>query len=414
MAKNDSTTKKNQKPTFEKLIDLEDNKINVMLLGVSGCGKSTLINSLLGDDLAKTGVGEAVTDTISVYESEELSIRMIDTVGYEFGAHRQNIIKRELAKFSKEGVKTADVTKLIHMIWFCIDGTTKRIDQEVLKYIKSISNSWKNVPIIIVFTKSYSEVEIQENIQMARKAIDSYNLKHKKTKLNIKRIIPVVAKPYEINDSFTVPTSGLDTLISATDALAPEAKRIAKDTVKEIDLKLKRNTANIIMGTAVTAATVVGAVDFGGIADATILVPTQSLMLNQIAKTYNLNNNKQSQDVIAKLIELGTTTIVGKALIHALKAIPGISIAGSALNAGVAGIVTFALGESSINLFERIYSGEELSDIEQLATDIFNKYLPDLLTHLTEFIEKHKDKLTIADLKKFLSSLIEIVVTTNK
>ncbi len=406
MAKEVTAKTKAQKPQYEKILNLDDDKINVMLLGVSGCGKSTLINALLGEEKAKTGVGTAVTDTISVYEADDLPLRLIDTVGYEFGFFRQNKIKNDLAKFSKEGVKKADITKLIHMIWFCIDGTTKRIDQEVLKYIKSISNDWKNVPIIIVFTKSYSEKEIQENIVMAREAINTYNAGHKRSQLSIRHIIPVVAKAYQINDSMTVPTSGLDNLVSSSVALAPEAKKIAKDAIKEIDLKLKRNSANIILGAATAAASAIGAIDFTGIADAAILVPTQSLMLRQLSKAYGVGSNDQTQDIISTVMKVGATTIVGRTLIKALQAIPGLGVAVPVLNAAVAGVVTFALGEVSIGFFERIYAGEKLTDVEQLATDAFNKYLPGIINKLTEFTKGKDGKFTKEDIVEFLMSLV--------
>ena len=175
-------------PQYEQIIAMNDDKINVLILGTSGCGKSTLINAILEANKAPTGIGEAITKEIAIYQNKALPFRMIDTVGYEYGIFKQNRIKRDIAKFSMEGVKTSNVEKLIHMIWFCIDGTTKRIDQEVLGYIKSVTNSWKNVPVIVVFTKSYSRVEIAENIDMAKAAIDKYNANHRRP-LNVKSLI---------------------------------------------------------------------------------------------------------------------------------------------------------------------------------------------------------------------------------
>ena len=399
-----------KKPNYEQLISFDDDKINVMLLGVSGCGKSTLINALLGEELAETGIGSRVTNNISVYECEEYSVRLIDTVGYEFGMMRQNKIKSDLAKFSKEGVKRGDVTKLIHMIWFCIDGTNKRIDQDVLKYIKSVSNDWKNVPIIIVITKSYSEKEIPENVQMVRNAIETYNAKHKRSPIYIRNIIPVVAKPYVINNTTTIPTSGLDNLMAATNTLAPEAKKIAKTTIKEIDLKLKKNSANIILGAATSAAAVIGAIDIANITDAAILVPTQTLMLQQLSKTYGVSNKSQSQEIINTVMRVGGTTIIGKALISAIKTIPGLNIAGAVLNAVVASSVTFALGETSMNLFEKVYSGAELTDVEQSVTESINKFLPDIILFLSEYIKSKNGKLSKENIIEFVSKLLEKTV----
>ena len=149
------------KTGYEQIIDMGDGRINVLLLGTSGCGKSTLINALLGEDKAATGIGEAVTREIAVYQNDILPFRMIDTMGYEFDFFHQNSIKKEIARFGREGVRNRNVEKLIHLIWYCIDGTVKRIDQSVLEYIKSVSDDWKGVPIILVFTKSYSEIHSQ-------------------------------------------------------------------------------------------------------------------------------------------------------------------------------------------------------------------------------------------------------------
>ena len=192
------------KSGYEEIIDMNDGRINVMLLGTSGCGKSTLINAMLGEEKAETGIGDPVTNAIAVYQSDSLPFRMIDTAGYEFDFFHQHKTRNDIAKFGKEGVRQKNVEKLIHMIWFCIDGTVKRIDQSVLSYIKSVSDDWKGVPIILVFTKSYSEIEEEENVQMARDAIHKYNSKHTKNPLVIEGIIPVVAKLYPINETFSV------------------------------------------------------------------------------------------------------------------------------------------------------------------------------------------------------------------
>ena len=78
-----------EKAGYEEIIDMNDGRINVMLLGTSGCGKSTLVNALLGEEKAMTGIGEAVTKEIAVYQSDALPFRMIDTAGYEFDFFHQ-------------------------------------------------------------------------------------------------------------------------------------------------------------------------------------------------------------------------------------------------------------------------------------------------------------------------------------
>ncbi|MBP3901295.1 MAG: 50S ribosome-binding GTPase, partial [Blautia sp.] len=145
-----------EKAGYEQIIDMNDGRINVMLLGTSGCGKSTLINAMLGEERAVTGIEEAITKEIAVYQNDTLPFRMIDTVGYEFDFFHQHKIKNDIARFGREGVRQKNMEKLIHMIWYCIDGTGKRIDQSVLEYIMSVQDDWKGVPILLVITKSYS------------------------------------------------------------------------------------------------------------------------------------------------------------------------------------------------------------------------------------------------------------------
>lgn len=392
-----------KQPRYQQIIDMDDNKINVLILGTSGCGKSTLINAIFDEEVAKTGNGHAVTKNISVYQKDELPFRMIDTVGYEYGFFRQNRIKGDLAKFCKQGVKKSEVDKLIHMIWFCVDGTVKRIDHVVLEYIKSVTNDWKNVPIIVVFTKSYSDVEINDNIAMAKEAISEYNIKHKK-KLDVRDIIPVVAKTYQINSEVSVPQKGLDVLVKRTNELAPEAKKLAEDTIKNLDLKLKRDMANSVVAGSTVAATTVGAVPIP-IPDATILVPLQTGMMTSIAKTYGVSDKSDTNEVINQILKVGGTTIAGKALLNAIKAVPGLNVAATVLNAFVAGSITFAAGEISVAVFERMYTGDiqiDGIDWESEIAKLFKQYLPKTIEILEKISKESDGKVTLSEFLKAL------------
>ncbi len=403
-------------PKYEQIIAMDDDKINILILGTSGCGKSTLINSILEANEAPTGVGEAVTKEIAIYQNDELSFRMIDSVGYEYGLFKQNKIKHEIANFCKEGVKSSDIEKLIHMIWFCIDGTTKRIDQEVLGYIKSVTNDWKNVPVFVVFTKSYSRIEIEENIQMANAAIEKYNHAHKKRPLNVKEIIPVVAKEYKIDETVTIAPMGLDALVSKTIELAPEAKQISTSAIKEIDLKIKNAMANALIAAATTGATAVGAIPIP-IPDATILVPIQSGMLAGVAKIYGIQDKDMTNEVINTILKVGATTMAGKGLLTALKAIPGMNIAAAVLNAAVAGSITLAAGEISNILFRKAYNNEiDIKSVnwnKEIET-LFNDYLPGIIEALKKTAEESNGKLDVKAIGEGLATLAKSFTKNGK
>lgn len=380
-----------EKTGYEQIIDMYDGKINVLLLGTSGCGKSTLINALIGEERAETGIGEAVTDKIAVYESDRIPFRLIDTVGYEFDFFHQHRIKNDIAKFGRDGVKQKNASKLIHMIWYCIDGTVKRIDQSVLDYIKSVSEDWKGVPIILVFTKSYSEIEEEENVQMAKDAVHKYNIRHHKNPLVIEDYVPVVAKLYPISESISVPPRNLDLLTRKTNELAPKAIRVANSAVKDIDVRLKRNMSQSIVAGAVTAACAVGAIPLPA-PDAAVLVPVQTAMMRAIAKTYGIKENSQVNEIVSSILKAGLTTIAGRTLLNQLKLIPALSVAGSVLNAVTAGIITFAAGQISITMFERVYKGDaeyKTVDWEAEAASLFRDYMPGIVKIVQKYAEEN-------------------------
>ena len=398
-----------EKTGYEQIIDMNDGRINVLLLGTSGCGKSTLINALLGEDRAETGVGEAVTKEIAVYRNDVLPFRMIDTMGYEFDFFRQNRIKKEIAGFGRDGVKRRNVEKLIHLIWYCIDGTGKRIDQSVLRYIKSVSEDWKGVPIILVFTKSYSEIEEAENVRMARSAIRKYNERNRKDPLIIEDFVPVVAKRYPINEEFSVAPRNLDLLTKKTIALAPKAIQAANQAVKDIDIRLKRGMAQSIVAGATTAACAVGAIPIPT-PDAAVLVPVQTAMMRAVAKTYGIKENSQVNEIVNSILKAGLTTIAGRTLLEQLKLIPGLSVAGSVLNAAAAGIITFAAGEISITMFERVYSGVDENkavDWEAEALSLFGSYMPGIVKIVQKYAEKHGGSIDPRKLGDLLSEFFK-------
>ena len=396
-----------EKAGYEEIIDMNDGRINVMLLGTSGCGKSTLINAMLGEEKADTGVGEAVTKEIAVYQSDTLPFRMIDTVGYEFDFFHQHRIKNDIAKFGREGVRQKNVEKLIHMIWYCIDGTGKRIDQSVLEYIKSVSEDWKGVPIILVFTKSYSEIEEKENIEMAKNAIHKYNSGHLRNPLVIEAIVPVVARIYPINEAFSVSPRNLDILVEKTNELAPKAIQMANSAVKDIDVRIKRSMAQSIVAGATTAAAAVGAIPIPT-PDAAVLVPVQTAMMGAIAKTYGIKESSQVNEIINSVLKVGMTTIAGRTLLSQLKLIPGLAAAGAVLNAVTAGVITFAAGEICITMFERIYKGDveyKGVDWEAEVISLFSKYMPGVVSVVQNYADKHDGKIDPGKLGDLLSEI---------
>ncbi len=399
--------RRKDEPVFKQIINFNDEKINVLLLGNSGCGKSTLINAVLGREEAETGYGRAVTKNIEVYQDDSLPFRMIDTVGYEYGLFKQYRIRNDLSNFSEESIKNKDVRKLIHIIWYCIDGTAKRIDQEALAYINSVTKSWKGIPVIFVITKSYSETEVKENLNMAWQAVDQFNRKHRHNPIHLQDVIPVVAKEYRISDTVVIPPRGLDTLLKRTNDLMPQARKLADNAIRSIDIKIKRDRANLIIGTATVSSAAVGAIPIA-VPDATVLVPIQSKMVRELSKTYQQEDDKTNNDITRIVLQIGATTIAGRALVKALKQIPVLNIAAALIDAIVAAAVTLVLGKTTALVFERIYTGEfdpEAFPIDEEIKRIYEDLMPSVMEQIKGFAEETKGSITLADIKKFFTSL---------
>ena len=400
---------KRRTPKTGNTINFEDNKINVLLLGNSGCGKSTLINAFLGREAAETGSGRAVTKNIEVYEDDTLPFRMIDTIGYEYSMFRQLRIKRDLARFSEESVKYRQADKLVHVIWYCIDGTAKRVDLDALSYIRSVIRSWKNVPVIFVITKSYSEKEMETSRQMAHDAVVRYNAKHRKAPINVQATVCVVAKEYEITDDVIVPARGLDELMEVTNSIVPKAKQAAEESIRKIDLRIRRNSANSLILSSTGAAVAVGAIPIA-VPDSAVLCALQLRMMKGIAKNYGLQDEKLSSEAAKYILQAGATTAAGKALVKTLKTIPGLNLAASLIDASAAGTVTFLLGQTAAIVYEKFYTGEWSPDSVQLDSEVQNildHLMPGITEQVRQFLSGSGGKLTVSAISDFFAGLLK-------
>lgn len=384
-----------------------DDKINIILLGGQDCGKSTLINALLGKDEAPVDL--TFGKKTAIYQNDELPFRMIDTAGIKHGVLRQRNIRKDVRRFGKEAIRHNNTEKLIHMIWLCIDARSPKIDNAVLDQARSICNELKNVPLIIVLTRSYADFENQKNIRKVKDTIGRYNKKHKRKPLEYQGIVPIVAKAYPLDENTIVPQKGLDELIEKTKELTPLARKIGKEGVKALDLKIKSGMANSIITASTLAATAVGAIPIP-FPDASILVPIQTGMLSAIARNYGIRDNDTSSEIINTILKVGATTMAGKTLLSAIKAIPGVNVAAAVLNAAVAGSITFAAGETSAILFEKIYAGEidpAAADWSHQIRSLFEQYIPLITEVISRYTDKDKEKPDAKEIGALILSLAD-------
>jgi len=359
-------------------------KGNVLVLGNSGVGKSTLINAIVGDEVAKTGRGtEGTTDRLEIYESTDPSVlfNVVDSVGFEPSSMKRKKAINAVKRWSKENLKSGGQEKAINVCLFCVDGTSSKIfDQTIDSMVKAVS-VWKGVPIIVVITKSYSEVEREQNIELVQEAIS----KNKTKDLGkwIYSIIPVVAKVYPINDDVAAVPFGIDTLIESINSAMPTGKEKSKEIIEKYVLKRVRALAQGNIGLAASAAALAGT-QITKEEDIPKNSKLETVVIKEvrgIAKTYGIDNPEILERISTELRKKNVVSNVGKMVLEANKDVSKAENDSKRLsNAVITTIIAVGIGETFCRAFDQYFKGEEKLDnfewIDKLIEEKFNeKYL---------------------------------------
>ena len=370
---------------------------NVLVIGNSGVGKSTLINAVLGEEKAKVGWGTSgTTNQLEIYESDSIPFRIIDTIGFEPSFLKEMKAINAVKKWSKECAKKGKDDHSINLIWFCIDGTSRKLFSKSIDNLLKATSIWKSVPIIVVITKSYALYERKDNIQMVYDAFS----KHTKHIHKLKHVIPVVADPYIIDEHTFVSPTGITDLIDASHALMPEGIKAGIQDLNKFKLNRKRAIAQSIVASSVVSGVIVGLTPIP-FSDAVLLGPIEITEINAIALTYGIKSNDRAKEFMNSIKEVGTISIAARSVISALKAIPGINLSAAVLNSIIAGSIIGAIGEGSAYAFEQVYLGNKtLDDIDWVRHLIESKLSSGFIQTVTGIIKgigNNPNQKTISD-----------------
>lgn len=367
-------------------------KGNVLVIGNSGVGKSTLINAVLGEKYALTGCGiEGTTKHLEIYESQEIPFRIIDTVGFEPSFMKEMAAINAVKKWSKDSAKEGKTDNQINVIWFCVDGTSRKLFPKAIKDLTHATSMWPSIPVVVVITKSYAIPDRESNTLMVYDAFSS----QKKYAKRLKKVIPVVAETYTLNENAYAPPEGITELIDTTNDLLPEGLKAAQHDIASYKLNRKRALAHSVVGAATTSGIVVGAVPIP-FPDAMILGAVEIAEVNALAMIYGIQKNEESKEFLNSIVEAGTVSLAAKTAITTLKAMPGINIGATALNAVIAGCIIAALGEGSIYAFEQVYLGkktvEDIDWVRKLIESQFSSRFIDKAMKIVQMMTEKADK----------------------
>ncbi|MBR5637452.1 MAG: DUF697 domain-containing protein [Pseudobutyrivibrio sp.] len=136
----------------------------------------------------------------------------------------------------------------------------------------------------------------------------------------------------------------------------------------------RRLRAQSIIGVATTAGVVMGAIPIP-FSDAVLLNKAENIEVNAIASIYGIQKDDKCREFITTIIQIGTASTVIKTAASSLKAIPGLNLGTSVINAIIAGSIVAVIGESSIFAFEQVALGKKnIDDLEWLKKVTESKF----------------------------------------
>ncbi|MBC8060064.1 MAG: 50S ribosome-binding GTPase [Clostridiaceae bacterium] len=353
---NDILTK--TKDELEKMIP-----VNIMVIGKTGVGKSTLINNIFREQLAETGIGKPVTRHLRKISKEGIPINIYDTRGIELDEKTQHEVRDEINNEIDRINKENNAKEYIHIIWYCINAQSNRIEDYEVNWIKELS---RKLPVIVVLTQS-----IFSQSKELEKMIDNLNC-------DISGIQRIVAEPFE-EDNFRIDRFGLKELVEMTYEILPEGVKRSFNNAQKVHIQRKVEEARSWSLGYITTSFGVGFTPIP-FADAAILAPIQVGMIAHITTIFGVKLEKALlTSIVSSLAGVTGATFLGRTIVANLfKLFPGVgTIAGGIISGSTASIVTTGLAFSYIEAM-RIVAENEYKGISVSNEEIQNKVKEEL------------------------------------
>lgn len=371
--------------TYEEIIQEEwekfsngQNRPNIMLLGATGCGKSSFINLVFGKELAVVNDVSRGTTGFETYwgQDYDIGVNLIDSRGYEMedGSGESFSSYYDSIKEKMKESKGKDPLEKIHIIWFCISVAAEKIQEYDIKIMKLLHNEPElRKRVAILLTKCDQDDEEGGGAKIFKKIIAS----------DVGGDMPV----FEVS---TDPDLKLDLeklMIWSANRLDDADMKEAFIASQMMSLKAKREIAARRIGFYAVIAAGIGATPIPVLPDAALLTPLQITMATNVIHIYGMDNFAS----ISKAL-IGDVVIsnLGKAFAGGLLKLPGIgTVIGGAIHAGVASLITSALGfaisEICYDSCKKIAKGEYVDMSSMFDAETIQMYVQ-------EYMQKNKEK----------------------
>lgn len=237
--------------------DTDIGHLNIILAGQVGAGKSSLINAILGKEVCKEGVGQSVTDAIKEIDVENMPITIIDSPGFELGDGQTNF--NNLINLITERKRFKEVSKHIHLLWYCINESSHRVQGVDTHFIQNIS---KLIPVFIVITqavdndrKKSNELTMLQSLKQDFPGAATYSDFIKLSMNNAPKfdfnnlcrsniaIHRLAVKPTTFNNVIVQKSFGLSEFIDLHRYYLDRISRYVFNTSQEIEFEAKKETA---------------------------------------------------------------------------------------------------------------------------------------------------------------------------
>ncbi len=353
MISQDEAVKQYQQVYQEKADEWKANKPTVLLVGRTGVGKSSIINAVFGQDIAKVGAGQPITQHYSFYEGE--FINLYDTRGWELGATEEEKFRRDTQKFLTDPPTDSKHTT-VDIIWYVLDAPGARFTDFDAELTLTAFGNMK-----ILFVLSKTDIAHPDQVQALRQAIEETDIPN-----NI-GIVEIAANPQALRGRPAAEKSGLEAIVDATIKALPDAKKAVFVVAQNVDLKQKDATSKNIILNSTGMAFFVG---FSPIpfSDALLLLPIQYRLLSQLAMIYEVD--VKFMKILAVLSYDQTIVYLGRSAAgRLLKMVPGAGmILGGMITGAVAASFTAAIGFAFRTVFHQMYK-LKLEGKENLIND---------------------------------------------